>query len=87
MRLFAGGPDGLISKVLASDTARIVGQMGKETIVVITAAASLSVVHYGIRYTGAPPEIQSLFTSFHLGCLWAAYVLLAARALQKLVKM
>ena len=87
MRIFAGGPDGLISKVLASDTARIVGQIGKETIVVMTALASLAVVHYGIRYTGAAPEVQGLFTSFHQGCFLAAYVLLAARSLQKLVKM
>jgi hypothetical protein len=87
MRMFNGGPTALVLKVLASNTAKILGHIAKDTITTVSLLAALSVIHFGTKYTPASPEFIAAFTTVHEYCFLGTYLLLALKSLIRLARM
>jgi hypothetical protein len=85
--MFRGRATVLVSKVLASRTAQVVGHFAQDSIVTMSLVGTLTVFHYAMRYTPARAEFIATFTTVHEYVVLGSYGLLALKSLLRLARL
>jgi hypothetical protein len=86
MPMFADKASAFVAKVLATETVKIFGLIARDTVLVMSLLGALTVIHFGLRYTGATPGFLAVFTTVHEYFVLGTYVLLAMKSMMHIAK-
>jgi hypothetical protein len=86
MQMFADKATAFVAKVFATDTVKMLGLIARDTVLVMSLLGALSVIHFGLRYTGATSGFLAVFTTVHEYFVLGTYVLLALKSLMHIAK-